>query len=238
MPITESFLKDSTTKAKADFDELLMKALKCTLEHKNNYSLEDSRYKFFSHFFELNGWLIIQLDEYFRLLDSKEIKLNENVLNAKHRLTFLDQFDTINRANYCTTGIFYTEQLLKSINVNLGINTAQDKYWDITKKLLIYLDPSLTNTDIRNNRDHLILNTPAHIRNSLHNNGYVGRDLSIVVDGIKRSFREGAQIVGTGWITLYDIFDALINLLLKILHNTKISNVSNIPELYQSEQGI
>jgi len=238
MPVTESFLKERTIRAKTDFDGLLIKSLDCAWEFKNKYSSEDCRYKFFAHFFELNGWLILQLDEFLRLLESQQIKFNEKTLDAKHRLTFLDQFDTINRANYCTTGIFYTEQLLKSINVKMGINAARDKYWNITKNLLVYLEPSLTSDDIKDNRNHLILNTPAQIRNTLHNNGYAGMEFDIVVDERILSFKKGQLLVGTGWITLYKIFGALTELLLEILNNPKIRNIRDIPELYPSEQGI
>jgi hypothetical protein len=106
MPVTEAFLKERTLLAKTEFDKFLIKTADCSLKFKDKYSLDDCRYTFFAHFFELNGWLMIQLDQFLGLLDSQQqIKFNNKVLDAKHRSTFLDQFDTINRANYCTTGM-------------------------------------------------------------------------------------------------------------------------------------
>ncbi len=216
MPLSEAFLRERGILAKIDFDKLLVKSLDCSLKYKNKYS-EDCRYKFFTHFFELNCWLINQLDNYLGLLDSKEIRFNDHVLDAKHRSTFLDQFDTINRANYCTTGIFYTEQLLKSINVKIDKHLSRDGYWNITRDLLFYLEPSLAksliksqtkslkanyikmkNDIIKNDKNHLILNTPAQIRNTLHNNGYTNKDFDIIVDNKLISIKEHEQLVGTG----------------------------------------
>jgi hypothetical protein len=254
MPVTEAFLKERTLLAKPEFYKFLLKTADYSLKFKDNYSLGDCRYTFFAHFFELNGWLMMQLDQFLGLLDSKEqIKFNDKVLDAKHRSTFLDQFDTINRANYCTTGIFYTEQLLKSINVKIGKHLSRDGYWNITRDLLFYLDPSLTesltkslkkgnyikmkNEIIKNDKNHLILNTPAQIRNTLHNNGYTNKDFDIIVNNKLISVKKDKQLVGTGWITLCKVFYDLIELLLVILHNPKIKRIKHIPELYKSEQG-
>lgn len=60
---SEAFLKDKTIMAKTDFDKLLLKSLNYGRNYKNKYSIEDCRYKFFAHFFEPNGWLIIQLKQ-------------------------------------------------------------------------------------------------------------------------------------------------------------------------------
>ena len=255
MPVTEAFLKERTLLAKPEFYKFLLKTADCSLKFKDKYSLDDCRYTFFAHFFELNGWLMIQLDQFLDLLDSQEqIKFNDKALDDKHRSTFLDQFDTINRANYSTTGIFYTEQLLKSINVTIGKHLSRDGYWNITRDLLFYLDPSLTesltkslkkpnyikmkNDIIKNDKNHLILNTPAQIRNTLHNNGYTNKDFDIVVNDKLISVKKDKQLVGKGWMTLCKVFDALIELLLVILYNPKIEKIKRIPELYKSEQGI
>ena len=258
MPVTEAFLKERTLLAKTEFDKFLTKTADCSLKFKDRYSLDDCRYTFFAHFFELNGWLMIQLDQFLGLLDSQQqIKFNDKELDAKHRSTFLDQFDTINRANYWTTGIFYTEQLLKSINVKIDKHLSRDGYWNITRDLLFYLEPSLgksliksqtkslkanyikiKNDIIKSDKNHLILNTPAQIRNTLHNNGYTNKDIDIIVDNKLISIKEHEQLVSTGWITLCKVFDALIELVLVILHNPKIERIKHIPELYKSEQGI
>lgn len=257
MPTTEVFLKEKTLLAKTCFDEFLIKTANYSLKFKDKYSLGDCRYTFFAHFFELNGWLMIQLDQFLGLLESKEqIKFNNKVLDAKQRPTFLDQFDTINRANYCTTGSFYTEQLLKSINVKIDKHLSRDGYWNITRDLLFYLEPSLgksllksqtkslkanyikmKNDIIKSDKNHLILNTPAQIRNTLHNNGYTNKDFDIIVDNKIISIKEHEQLAGTGWITLCKVFDALIELVIAILHNPKIARIKRIPELYKSEQG-
>jgi hypothetical protein len=254
MPVTEAFLKERTLLAKPEFYKFLLKTADCSLKFKHNYSLGDCRYTFFAHFFELNGWLMIQFDQFLGMLDSQErIKFNDKVLDVKHRSTFLDQFDTINRANYCTTGIFYTEQLLKSINVKIGKHLSRNGYWNITRDLLFFLDPSLTkslakslkkanyikmkNDIIKKDKNHLILNTPAQIRNTLHNNGYTNKDFDVIIDNMLISIKKDKQLVGTGWITLCKVFDALVELLLEILHNPKIEGIRYIPELYKSEQG-
>ena len=169
-------------------------------------------------------------------MESQEIKFNDHVLDAKHRLTFLDQCDTINRGNYCTTGMFYTEQLLMSINSYLKEYDENDGYSTLTKKLLIFLGYSEAN-NILDNRNYVILNTPAQIRNTLHNNGYAGRDFKIIIDGEICHIIKGQQLERTGWATLYKIFEALIELLNEILDNNKIENIKYIPELYKSEQG-
>lgn len=171
------------------------------------------------------------------MLDTQGIKFNDMQLDPKHRSTFLDQFDPINRGNYCTTGTFYIEQLLMSINSYLKESEKNDGYSVLIKKMLIFLDRTQAN-DILDNRNYIILNTSAQIRNTLHNNGYAGRDYKIIIDGQIYPIVKGQRLEWTGWPTLYKIFDALIELLNDIFGNNKIKNIRFIPELYRSEQGI
>ncbi len=48
----------------------------------------------------------------------------------------------------------------------------------------------------KNDKNHLILNTPAQIRNTLHNNEYTNKDLDIIVDNKLISIKEHRTVSG------------------------------------------
>ena len=75
-----------------------------------------------------------------------------------------------------------------------------------------------------------ILNVPADIRNSLHNNGYhVENDFEVTIRGKFYKFEKGKKVMLAGWNNLYIIFDELLNVIEIIIESPQVKQLPKIP---------
>jgi hypothetical protein len=154
-------------------------------------------------------------------------------------MQYLLQHDTTNRASYCTKAMFDTECLLASMVGCLG-SDPKAKYYELTEHLLLCLDiKDKTFGNLRDHHYYKVLNAPAQIRNSLHNNGYGGYDFKVTLRGRSYKFTKGQQVTFTGWDNLYIFFDELLDVLVEIINNPAIQNISKIPHtsMYYQDLG-
>lgn len=149
--------------AKADFFVMLTRCLNYSQRYEKEYGKDDMRSDFYIIFSQLNMWLLLQLDYLLQMLDpSNENTSKYTNLTSESRKVFLVQYDTINRASYCSKAIFDVEHFLMTISKVLGLFTKKG-FYNISKQIMQYLDIEDQETKLR------ILNAPAKIRNSLHN---------------------------------------------------------------------
>src|SRR5436190_10987141 len=114
--MSEMSLIQITYNAKRDFFNLLNRSWTYAQKYLQKYTKDDIRCDFFIIFSELNLWLIIQLDNFLELLEPSSMKISQYmILTPKDRLQFLLQYDTVNRASYCTKSMFEVEYFLASI---------------------------------------------------------------------------------------------------------------------------
>jgi len=222
-----------TTNARADFIRLLNKSWTIGQKYSKTYGKDDARCDFFIVFSELNLWLTIQFDWFLDLLNPNNPEISRYmILTPNDRIQFLSQFDTLNRANYITHAMFEIENFLKSLMNGLGIAPARhDGYYKFTKQLLTHLNV----TDVQK---HRILNLPAQVRNSLHNNGYPTDDFEITLSGNLYRITTGERIDFAGWNHMYIFFDELLDVLVEIIENPTMQTVTAIPHTSMYDQHI
>jgi hypothetical protein len=134
---------------------------------------------------------------------------------------FMKQYDTINRASYCTKAMFDVEDFLKSIIKQLNIH-PKSRYWDLTMQLKERLHLS--------DYQQKILNLPAITRNSLHSNGYHTKDYFEVNIGRKKyKFEKGEKVRCTDWANLYIMFDELLDIMEIVIESPEVKELSDIP---------
>ena len=103
-------LHGKTQNARIDFNNLASKSWEKAQENDRFHGSDDTRSDFFVTFSELNLWLLVQLDTFLELLKSDNIKISKNVsLTPNDRIQFLLQYDTLNRASYCTNAMFQVD---------------------------------------------------------------------------------------------------------------------------------
>ena len=213
-------LHEKTQMARIDFNNLASKSWEKAQENDRFHGSDDIRCDFFVIFSELNLWLLIQLDTLLELLKSDNIKISKNVsLTPNDRIQFLLQYDTLNRASYCTNAMFQVEHFLNVIGSKIGVE--KDGYYSYTKSLLSRLN-------IYDDNKFKILNAPAQIRNSLHNNGCPDRDFEVTIRGRLYKFVKNKPIVYTGWGNLYIFFDELLNIIIEITDNRVLRKIPKI----------
>lgn len=218
-----------TKNAKINFKKILERSWLLWQKFSKEYGKDDVRCDFFIVFSELNLSLLLQLDHMLELLKQTNIEIDQYMkLTPNDRVQFLLQFDTLNRANYLTHGMFEVENFLKSLKDGLGIQSTEG-YYKFTEKLLAHL--SITDT-----KKHKILNLPAQVRNSLHNNGYSTRDFEIELRRNTYKIEQGKQINFSGWDHMYIFFDELLDVLVEIIDNPIMKNISKIPHNSMYEQ--
>lgn len=215
-------LNQITHNARNDFLNLLKKSWNCVQTYEKKYSGTDVRSHFFIVFAELNLWLLIQLDSFSEMLDNNTDRISRYMnLNPNSRLMFLSQYDTINRASYCTHAMFEVEDFLKLIGLKVGMKP--------TNKYGLFIEEFLKRIDKYDGNTILILKSPAHIRNSLHNNGYASYDFELLVGNNLYKFVKDQQVYYTGWDNLYLMFDRLIDKIVEIIDSPKIQIINQIP---------
>jgi hypothetical protein len=215
-------LNQFTADAKANFFNLSQKTLDLNEKYKNAYGADDARTDFFIGYSLLNLWLLIQFDSYLEVLDRHGNKVSRYVgLTEPDRTQFLLQYDTINRAGYCTKAMFDIEYFLNILAEHLGVKT-DGGYWRVTERM----KESLNLTD----QQFKILNVPAALRNSLHNNGYhMQKDFEVVICGKLYKFEKGKQVMFSGWDNLYIMFDKLLDVIVFIIESAKVKRLTKIP---------
>jgi hypothetical protein len=148
---------------KPNFINLSQKTRGLIEKYNNAYGPEDARTEFFIQNLLLNVWLLIQFDSFPEVFASNSNKMSRYAQLTPQDVTqFMSQYDTINKASYCTKAMFDVEHFLNSVAKLLGIKARG--YRDMTGKLKNSLNLTGYQLDI--------LNVPARVRNSLHNNGY------------------------------------------------------------------
>ena len=184
-------LHEKTQTARIDFNNLATKSWKKAQENGRFHGSDDIRSDFFVIFSELNLWLLIQLDTFLELLESDSMKISKYVsLTPNDRIQFLLQYDTLNRASYCTNAMFQVEHFLNVIGSRIGVE--KDSYYRYTKSLLSRLN-------MYDDNKFKTLNAPAQIRNSLHNNGCSDRDFEVTIRGRLYKFAKSKSIIYTSW---------------------------------------
>jgi hypothetical protein len=168
----------------------------------------------------LNLWLLIQLDTFLELLESDGTKIPKYAsLTPNDRIQFLLQYDTLNRASYCTNAMFHVEHFLNVIGSRIGVD--KDGYYSYTKSLLSRLN-------MYDDDKFKTSNAPAQIRNSLHNNGCPDRDFEVTIRGRLYKFVKSKPIIYTGWGSLYIFFDELLNIMIEITDKHALRKIPKI----------
>ena len=213
-------LRENTQTARIDFNNLASKSWEKAQENDRFHGSDDMRSDFFVTFSELNLWLLVQLDTFLELLKSDNIKISKNVsLTPNDRIQFLLQYDTLNRASYCTNAMFHVEHFLNVLGSKIGVE--KDSYYSYTKSLLSRLN-------MYDDNKFKTLNAPAQIRNSLHNNGCPDRDFEVTIRGRLYKFVKTKPIIYTGWESLYIFFDELLNIIIEITDKHALRKIPKI----------
>jgi hypothetical protein len=209
-----------------DISNLLKRSWTQAGIYHHEYGQDDARCDFFIVFSLLNLWALIQLDGFLELLNPESTRIAEYMkLTPCSRIQFLLQYDTINRACYCTKVMFDVENFLSNVTDKLGLKP--------TKKYSAIID-ELSRNKVINNNEKQVLTVPAKIRNTLHNNGYAGRNFKGTVRGVLFNFKEGELITNTGWHNLYIVFDELVNVLTTIIESPSVQRIPKIPNTSMS----
>jgi hypothetical protein len=211
----------SIANAKPNFINLLNKTSALGERYNNGYGPEDARAEYFTQFSLLNLWLLLQFDsfleEVFAPHSNKVTRYAQ--LTPQDAIQFMSQYDTINRASYCTKAMFDVEHFLNSVAKLLGIKARG--YRDMTDKLINSLN--LTNYQLD------VLNFPARVRNTLHNNGYhTEPDFKMKIRGKEYKFEKDRQIMFSGWDKLYIIFDELLDVIEIIIESPQVKQFPKI----------
>ena len=213
-------LREKTQTARIDFNNLASKSWVKAQENGRFHGSDDIRYDFFVMFSELNLWLLIQIDTFLELLESDNIKVSKHVsLTPNDRIQFLLQFDMLNRSSYCTNAMFHVEHFLNVIGNGIGVD--KDSYYSYTKNLLSSLN-------MYDDDKFKMLNAPAQIRNSLHNNGCPDRDFEVTIRGRLYKFVKSKPIMYTGWENLYIFFDELLNIMIEVTDKHALRKIPKI----------
>lgn len=216
-------LNQITGEAKGNFVLLLNKVWQLHQEYDKKYTIADARTDFFSAFAELNLWLLIQLDSFLEILNRNNDRISRYMtMNSANRTQFLAQYDTINRATFCAKAMFDVEHFLRLSAKGLQLSLQNNNYGTLADELL-------RTVGIITSDSLLIMKNVAHIRNSLHNNGYAGYDFVMLVGSNRYSFTKGQQVNYTGWDSLYIMFDQLIDKLVDIINSKKLKSINTIP---------
>ena len=213
-------LHEKTQAARIDFNNLASKSWEKAQENGRFHGSDDIRCDFFVIFSELNLWLVIQLDNFLELLESNSTKIPKYAsLTPNDRIQFLLQYDTLNRASYCTNAMFHVEHFLNVIGSRIGVD--KDGYYSYTKSLLSRLN-------MYDDDKFKTLNAPAQIRNSLHNNGCPDRDFEVTIRGRLYKFTKSKPIIYTDWGSLYIFFDELLNIMIEITGKHALRKIPKI----------
>ena len=216
-------LREKTQTARIDFNNLASKSWVKAQENGRFHGSDDIRYDFFVMFSELNLWLLIQIDTFLELLESDNIKVSKHVsLTPNDRIQFLLQFDMLNRSSYCTNAMLYVEHFLNVIGSRIGVDKGS--YYSYTKNLLSRLN-------MYDDDKFKMLNAPAQIRNSLHNNGCPDRDFEVTIRGRLYKFVKSKPIMYTGWENLYIFFDELLNIMIEVTDKHALRKIPKIKRI-------
>jgi hypothetical protein len=174
--------------AQTNFNNLLQKTQALIEKYNNAYGAEDARAEFFVGYYILNLWLLIQFDSFLEVFAPRSNRVSRHVqLTPQNTTQFMAQYDTINRASYCTNAMFNVENFLNSLTERLG-KKKDGGYRTVTRTI----KDSLKLID----EQFKILNVPAVVRNSLHNNGYhTEKDFEVVIRGKLYKFETGKQVM-------------------------------------------
>ena len=213
-------LHEKTQTARIDFNNLALKSWENAHENGRFHGSDDIRCDFFVVFSELNLWLLIQLDTFLELLESNNTKIPKYAkLAPTDGIQFLLQFDMLNRSSYCTNAMFHVEHFLNVIGSRIGVDKGS--YYSYTKNLLSRLN-------MYDDDKFKMLNAPAQIRNSLHNNGCPDRDFEVTIRGRLYKFVKSKPIIYTGWDSLYIFFDELLNIIIEITDKHALRKIPKI----------
>ena len=215
-------LNQTIVDVQRNFKNLLQKTYALIQKYNKAYGEEDGRAEFFVQYFLLNLWLLIQFDSFLEVFARRSNRVSRYIqFTPEDTIQFKSQYNTINRATYCTKAMFDVEHFLKSIAKLLGMNTEVG-YQEMTRKL----KNSLNLTDYQLD----ILNALARVRNSLHNNGYhTEEDFEMVIRGNSYKFEKDKQVKFSGWGNLYIMFDELLDVIEFILETTDVKKLAKIP---------
>ncbi len=213
-------LHEKTQTARIDFNNLALKSWEKAHENSRFHGSDDIRCDFFVVFSELNSWLLIQLDTFLEILESNNTKIPKYAkLAPTDGIQFLLQFDMLNRSSYCTNAMFHVEHFLNVIGSRIGVDKGS--YYSHTKNLLSRLN-------MYDDDKFKMLNAPAQIRNSLHNNGCPDRDFEVTIRGRLYKFVKSKPIIYTGWDSLYIFFDELLNIIIEITDKHALRKIPKI----------
>jgi hypothetical protein len=226
--------------ARRDFRTLLNKTWGYAEKYCQKYNQYDARCDFFKLFSMLNLWLLLELDNFSELVDPTNAKISRYMTLARtDRIQYLLQHDTINRSSYCTKAMFDTEYFLASIADRLGLDSNKTKYYKLTEQLLLRLKiKGMERDNIKDHKYYKVLNAPAQVRNSLHNNGYAGFNFEITLRGRTYNFIKDQQVKFTGWDNLYIFFDELLDVLIEIINNPAVQKINNVPHTSTFYRGV
>lgn len=214
-------LNKTISDARLEFRNLLQKLHTLMQKYDNTYGDEDARCEFFVMYFQLNLWMVIQFDSFLEVLDRRSDRVSRYIiLTEQDRTQFMAQYDTINRASYCTKAMFEVEHFLNSISKELSLTTHS--YRDMIRKLKNKLNLG--------NDQFNILIAPALIRNSLHNNGFHSKnDFKVVIRGKSYKFEKDKRVMFAGWDNMYIMFDELLDVIEYIIQSPQVMQLSKVP---------
>jgi len=210
-------LGDIALDANKNFRNLFTKSWQQVTKYSKLYSDNDARCDFFIIFTELNMWLLIQLDNFYEIqkLTNNHISKYMN-LNSNDRTQFVLEYDTINKSSYLLLAMFEVEVFLKDIARSMGFSD-KGNFSEFSKNFLqkiSYWDQYRFD----------VLNTPAQIRNSLHNGGYPTKNFQSTIRNRNYKLVSGKAIDVFSWEDIYTLLDELIDVLVDIIDNTQVAN--------------
>ena len=111
------------------------------------------------------------------------------------------------------------EHFLNVIGSRIGVDKGS--YYSYTKNLLSRLN-------MYDDDKFKMLNAPAQIRNSFHNNGCPDRDFEVTIRGRLYKFVKSKPIMYTGWENMYKFFDELLNIMIEVTDKHALRKIPKI----------
>lgn len=220
-----------TDKDRKNFHELLKKSWDKAHELYKIYTQEDVRFDFFAVFSEINQWMLIQLDMLSEISQPNEQRISKYMkLSQQDKMILIYEFDKITKSAYLTESMFLTEHLIKNLMNGLHEKSSEG-YFKLTKTFL-------SKIQFYTDQNHKILNAPAQMRNSLHNNGYASFNFEVTIQGKTYQFINGKQVRFAGLDTIFIFYSELLDLLIKIIEQPKIKKLKFIQRTSMSAKNL
>jgi hypothetical protein len=192
--------------------------------YKNFYGIEDVRPEFFDRETQLLIWLLIELDNFLIITDSHSDRISRYIKFAPQDLTtFIAQYDTINRGNFCTRIMFDVDNLLSRIADKIHLKIIGSGFVPMIR--------AFSSTLGLNEEQFRILVAPALFRNASHNNGYHrrGEEFDLTIRSATFHIKKDQPVSGFTWVNMAILFEELYGVIERIIGHDKVKAEPFIP---------